>query len=110
MLNHPIHAFGDTKHTMGFFLYNDKLDTNDLEYNHARQYVKALFHTMLKAQDIEFEKDPSIKAISVQIDNLGISGFDFDVSNEQEEGLYQSELKATQDYITKEMSAVWYPW
>jgi len=97
--NYPITAFKDSSTTLGFFLYNDKTEVSDLDYDHLIKYVKVLFKTLMKSQDIEFNKNVQENEITVKIDDFGISATNFNISSDMETQLYNSGLKATTEYI-----------
>jgi len=97
--NYPITAFKDSDKTLGFFLYNDKTEVSDLGYNQLDQYIKTLFKTLMKSQDIDFNEDAWENKITVKINDFGISATDFNISSKMEIELYNSGLKATIQYI-----------
>lgn len=97
--NYPITAFKDSSKTLGFFLYSDETEASDLGYNQLIQYVKVLFKTLIKSQDIEFNKNVQENEISVKINSFGVSTTDFNISSQMKEQLYYSGLEATTEYI-----------
>jgi NTE family protein len=103
--NFPITVFDEggipNQETLGFYLsdLDDAKEVNDLKYDHVFKYVKVLFETMLSAQDIDFENNPTKKDRTVIINDLGISATNFDLTEEQETALYQSGMKYTTDYL-----------
>lgn len=108
IFNFPIDVFdqGETPNpaTMGFYLANVKSvpKTNDLGYNEFFKYVKITFETILDAQSINFQNDPEQVKRTAVIDDLGISATNFDLTADQEEALYQSGLKCTNDFLNNQ--------
>ncbi|MBR9919245.1 MAG: patatin-like phospholipase family protein [Bacteroidetes bacterium] len=106
--NYPLSAF-DTggepnPATLGFHLDNlhGVEKSNDLEYNHLLKYVKDTFETLLSAQNINFENDPEAVKRTVKIDDLGISATDFGLKDSQKTALYNSGVKYTKEYLSKQ--------
>ena len=97
--NYPITAFKDLSKTLGFFLYNDKTEVSDIGYDQLTQYIKVLFHTLMRSQDIDFNKNVQENEITVKIDDFGIPATNFNITTQMEEELYNSGLKATTEYI-----------
>jgi NTE family protein len=101
--NYPLTIFDSNgtpnPETMGFFLTNLKGTTapNTLKYDEIFEYIKILFETMMDAQNINFKQDSDELSRTVQIDNLGISPTNFNITDAQEAALYQSGI----DYTTK---------
>jgi NTE family protein len=105
--NYPITHF-DTggepnPETLGFYLANLQAipKPNDLSFDKLLSYVKITFETSLDAQSVLVLNDPEQVKRSVFIDDLGISGTNFNLTKEQEDALYQSGLNATQAYLAK---------
>lgn len=100
--NYPINAFKDLSKTLGFFLYSSTPPKpNTLGYNHLLGYVKALFHTLMQAQNIEIDENSQEKEISVKVEDFGISATNFSITQEMEDKLYQSGLQSTTAYINQ---------
>ena len=103
--NYPIFAFDtDGKpnpETLGCYLsnLNSVAKSNDLKYWELFRYVKFTFETMLDAQVIDFEKDVETENRTINIDNLGISATDFDLSKPQEDALYNSGVKYANQFF-----------
>ena len=105
--NYPIDVF-DTDgvpntETLGFFLTNLGPPTppNTLGYDHLFQYVRETFDLIMDAQNINILHDPADEARTVDIDNLGISATNFDLSPQQETDLYNSGVKYTIAFLAK---------
>lgn len=103
--NYPITTFdneGESEtETLGLFLdnINGVPVVNNLQYDHVIQYVKNLFDTLLNAQVIDFKNDPIDDRRSIQIDNLGLSATDFNLTNKQQQDLYNSGVSCTTKYL-----------
>ncbi len=103
--NYPINAFEDLSKTLGFFLHSSNPPKpNSLGYNHITMYIKSLFHTLMQAQNIEFEKNVQENKISVKVEDFGISATNFSITQEMEDKLYQSGLECTTSYINQNIS------
>lgn len=108
--NFPIDAF-DTgvepnMETLGLYLSNiNKIPkANNLKYWELFKYTKITFETILDAQVINFDRDPTQEKRTIIIDNLGISPTDFNLSKEQEEALYQSGVKYATAFFDKQQA------
>lgn len=105
LYNYPVTYFDtDGKpnpETLGFYLsdIHHLAPIVAVGYDHPIHYVKTVFETILNAQSIEFQYNPEEKRRTVNIDNLGISGTDFDLSKDQQTALLQSGIKYTTDYL-----------
>ena len=102
--NYPMTTFdegGENMKTLGLHLDNlGGHQVNDgLKMRQLVQYVKDMFDTLMHAQVIAFEKNPELLKRSIRIDDLGISGTNFDLSKQDQDRLYQSGYKAAQEYI-----------
>lgn len=108
--NFPITIFDNNgtpnPETMGLYLSNlsSKPVINSLKYDHVLDYIKIVFGTIMDAQVVNFEEDVEQKRRTAIIDNLGISATNFDLTEEQENALYQSGLKYTEAYIKANIS------
>lgn len=98
--NFPITAF-DLKKTMGFFLYHDQADVVNLGYNELFLYTRLLYKSINAAQDVDFGKDKEEEAITVRIDDFGISTMDLNITDAQKTVLFNSGKKATVDYLRR---------
>lgn len=101
LYNYPISIY-PPENTLGFYLYSDeKKDPNkkELKYDHLVQYIEQLLKTILNAQEINFLENDAEKAISVIIDDLGISAVNFKINQEQKTALFNSGKKATLAYF-----------
>ncbi|MEM7367433.1 MAG: patatin-like phospholipase family protein [Bacteroidota bacterium] len=89
--------------TLGFFLYNKhslKIK-NDLKFWQLFSYIKYLFQTLLMAQVIDFDRDPSQVERTVKIDDFGIPATDFGITPAQIQKLFLSGKAATKAYLEK---------
>jgi hypothetical protein len=75
------------------------VDKKGLKYDHLLGYIDHLLQTILKAQDLDFLENNAEKAISVIIDDFGISPVDFKIDEKQKVALFNSGKKATIDYF-----------
>ena len=103
--NYPITCFGDLSKTLGFFLFNNVKDVSDLDYDEILKYTKSLFRAMSNAQDQDFTRDADEGAVSVKIDDFGISSLDLDISEEDKERLFKSGKTSTIDYLKRSASS-----
>lgn len=95
LYNYPINAF-DLSTTLGFFLYDkDEKGNADLKFNNILDYVETLFQTLLKAQDVDFNKSYEETKASVMIDDFGISATNFSLDETQKKQLFDSGKQAT---------------
>ncbi len=105
--NYPITTFdsGDEPNmqTLGFYLTNltGSSPVSTLQYDQLFQYVKDLFDTMMSAQVIDFDEDPTEKQRTVIIDDFGISATNFALTDAQEQQLYNSGKQYTTEYLAK---------
>lgn len=58
-----------------------------------------LFKTMEDAQDMDFEKDQQLKAVTVQINDFGISPTDLKITTAQKDKLIEIGYTATIQYF-----------
>jgi NTE family protein len=98
--NYPITAFDQEEanmQTLGFHFgdLGRPATNNNLEYDHLLGYVKAVFGMLLDTQKIDFERDSTDKERTVNVDDLGISATDFNLTEEQKTNLYNSGKHAT---------------
>jgi len=105
VLNYPLTIFDNgaepNPETLGFYLTNlqNVPATDGLKFDQIGDYVKFLFETLLDSQDVDFDTDPSMEARTVKIDNLGISATDFNITDVQEQALYQSGKECAEAYL-----------
>lgn len=108
LLNFPIMAFDKGKEpneeTLGLFLTNlsSHNQASDLDYDHIISYVKALFETLLNAQNVDFEVTPDELKRTAMIDSLGISATNFDITDAQKQALYQSGISSIKAFLEKQ--------
>lgn len=98
--NFPITAFPTTSKTLGLYLKTDSNDTG-LEYNNIFKYVKRLFKTLLKGQDVDFFKNYQNTTHTIILSNLGISTTNFSITAAQKQALYQSAKFATENFLNQ---------
>lgn len=96
--NFPITAFPSTSKTLGLYLKTDSNDSG-LEYNNIFKYVKRLFKTLLKGQDVDFFKNYQESTHTIILSNLGVSTTNFAITDQQKQALYQSAKFATEKYL-----------
>lgn len=105
LLNYPIEIFDSNgvinQETLGFYLKNlsGKPTVNAFGDDHLIKYVKSVFDTLLKAQNIDFNVDKEEEMRTVVIDDLGISATDFNLTSQQKAALLQSGEKAANAWI-----------
>jgi NTE family protein len=102
--NYPIQIYdqGETieRGTLGLFLSQPGGEQRR-PIGHLRQYVKALFETLLSAQVQDFlETQPDVER-SVIVDSLGVRATDFALTDEQKEALIASGIRGTCEYLEK---------
>lgn len=100
LFNYPITAFESLSGVLGFFLRGHAMPANNLNFDHPLAYVKQLFTTVLKAQNVNLSRDEIEEAVTVNIDDLNISSIDFGLSQAQKTALFDSGKKATLEYIS----------
>lgn len=113
MYNYPIDTFdGPTippQSTLGFFLtdLHNASTPNDLTYgiDYLETYIKSLFEALLNSQDLMIQKNLYEDKRTIQIDDLGISATDFDITPQQVQALYNSGYSATKAYLASFSSA-----
>ena len=104
MVVNPITISPDA--TLGFFLTDlnpadDK--PNDLTYgiSHLELYIKSVFESLMNSQDVMVNENKFEESRTVRIDDLGIAATDFGITQAQAQQLYDSGMKATQDFLSK---------
>lgn len=107
LLNYPLSIFDGNSNnfneTLGFYLENTsrKPTVNAFGNDHITHYIKSLFDTLLKTQNIDFSVDKVSQSRTVIIDDLGISATDFSLSEQQKQDLMKEGQKATKAFIDK---------
>ncbi len=105
--NYPITCFDENNEpnmaTLGLHLDNIRGVRKDdnLEKGHIFKYIKYLFETLLDAQVIDFERNPSAMKRTVRIDDHGISATDFKITKAEKEELYNSGINDTKAFLAK---------
>lgn len=102
--NYPITAFdtnGANEKTLG--LYLDNLDgapvNSGLEYNHVIKYVEAVFEVLLNAQKSDFKQDPVDQARTIKVNDFGISGTNFNITQADKDKLYNSGVASVKAFF-----------
>lgn len=103
--NYPLTIF-DTAHvsnprTLGLFLSNlgNPSPPSNLGTGEFIKYISSLVQTMLDAQVVNFQHDPSEEKRSIIIDNLGISPTNFKLTDDQKTALYNSGKKYASAFL-----------
>lgn len=104
--NYPINAFdenGPNTETLGLRLenINGVQKVHEFGYGHWGKYVKNTFETLLRAQNIDFNKMPDHLSRSVIIDDFGIPATDFDIDDAQKDKLINAGKEATLAFLNK---------
>ena len=105
LYNYPINVFDingtPNPNTLGLFLTNltNPSQVDNLTTGEFPHYIKNLFDTLLNVQNIDFSQDPTEKQRTVQIDTLGISATDFDITDDQKKALFDSGVKYVTQYL-----------
>ena len=105
LLAYPFYAFekeGATyANTLGLRLdnLNKTTEPHVFGYDNFPEYAKALFSALLKAQDAAFLEDKQAQSSTVRINDLGISGTNFDLSVEEKNALINEGYKATCTFL-----------
>ena len=105
LLNYPLNAFdkdqAENERTLGFRTDNLSSEpvVDDFGYKDLKAYTKALFETMLVAQDVIFKENDAAMKNTVSIDDMGISATNFDLTEEDKNALIAEGRKATEVYL-----------
>ena len=104
LLNYPIHAFDHLDETIGLQLENLSQTTpvNDFGYKDLKTYTKVLFETMLVTQKVALEQDTKAMARTININDLGISATNFDLTTEEKNALIKEGRTATALFLGME--------
>ncbi|HHJ49498.1 MAG TPA: hypothetical protein ENJ88_01155 [Phaeodactylibacter sp.] len=111
MLGYPIAAFdgpdSPAAETLGFRLDNtDQVATlNAFGYSDFPEYAKALFASLLKAQDALFAEDLKAQKRTVVINDLGVSGTNFDLTDAEKNALIAEGYQATTAFFEERIIA-----
>ena len=109
--NYPITTFSP-ENTLGFYLINKSkypqlatgedhvVSDNQLQDDQLLKYIEKLFITMRESQQLDFMQDEDQKAISVLIDDFGISPLDFTLGDDDKKKLYEEGMSATKKYLS----------
>lgn len=87
--------------TMGLYLanVNKKVKADDLDYGHIFKWARDMFETGMQMQQFQFAHDPSMGNRTALIDDHGISGTDFDLSDADQKLLYDSGYNDTKAWL-----------
>lgn len=105
LLNYPLNAFDKTQkkdeRTLGFRTDNisNKPSVDAFGYKDLKAYTKALFETMLVAQNVIFKENETAVKSTVHIDDMGISATNFDLTEDDKYALITEGRKATEAYL-----------
>ncbi|AYQ34255.1 patatin-like phospholipase family protein [Runella sp. SP2] len=107
MYNYPIDCFDSPttspQSTLGFFLtdLHNVSPPNGLTYgiDYLETYIKSLFEALLNSQDLMIQKNLYEDKRTIQIDDLGISATDFNITPQQVQALYHSGYTSTQTFL-----------
>ena len=72
---------------------------SDLNYHRIEHFVKSLFKTLIKSQDIDFQRNRPENQMAVIIADFGISATDFNITSSMEDELYKSGFEATKAFL-----------
>jgi len=102
--NYPVTAFdsnGFNEKTLGLYLDNmdAKVEDSGLGYNHVIKYVEAVFEIVLGAQRLDFKNDPKDQARTVKVNDFGISGTNFNLSQVDKDKLYNSGIASVKAFF-----------
>lgn len=104
LLNYPIHAFDHLDETIGLQLENlsQTPTVNNFGYKDLKTYTKVLFETMLVTQKVALEQDTKAMARTININDLGISATNFDLTTEEKNALIKEGRTATALFLGME--------
>lgn len=103
--NYPITAFDQSgasnPATLGFRLedVNGQRTENAIGYGNWLPYVKALFETLIHAQNIHTLRDPAVSQRSVVINDFGVKATDFSLEESVKQKLIASGKAATEAHL-----------
>lgn len=111
LMNYPMHFYINDKanleNTVGLYLSNltGKKEVHSFGNAHIGKYIKALFETILKAQRMDFINDKEETDRTININDLGVSAIDFDLSDDTKKALIKEGKNAAAQFIaTKQPS------
>lgn len=99
--NYPIDVFSNLDQTIGFYLsnYHGTKEINKFSLNSPLKYIKSLFDTLLRSQNIEFEQSRQDHKHTVIINDLNVSATDFKLSNDMKMKLMHQGKIATERFL-----------
>ena len=83
-------------------LSNKNIKTYPIGKGHIVKYIKNTVATMLDAQEINLELHPDELKRTMEIDDLGISPTDFNLSKQDQDNLFQSGYKSAKEFLAKQ--------
>ena len=107
--NYPITVFDNDDEvnysTLGFHIDNltSPHVSVDLGTDELILFIKTVFDMLLKSQVLDFLQDENAIARTVRIDDFGIPATDFSITNDQQNQLYESGRKYTEEFIVDRM-------
>ena len=101
LFNYPVEIFKNLDETMGFYLANltNVKPKHEFGFYSPVKYVRSLFDTLLKSQNIAFEQNRTEKLHSVIINDLNVSATDFSLTNEMKNKLVHQGKIATENFL-----------
>ena len=108
LFNFPIEIFKNLDETLGFYLSNltMKKPLDEFGNCHPKEYIKHLFETLLKSQNIAFENNRNEVYETVIINDLNVAATDFGLSLEMKNKLIQQGIIATKKYFNPNPNAL----
>ncbi len=103
--NYPIFAFSNGQEVnwsvLGFRLEDIHSIRHPYEFGYGQwiDYVKNTFETLMESQAFLYKQDPDQVKRTVVIDDLGISATDFDITQAQENALFDAGVAAATAWI-----------
>jgi len=101
LYNYPIEVFKNLEETLGFYLANltNVKSLDEFGYNKPKEYVKHLFETLLRSQNIAFQYNEKEELQTVIINDLNVKATDFALSDEMKNKLVHQGIIATKKYF-----------
>ena len=100
LYNYPIEVFKDLDKTLGFYLTSfQKRQPSDFRFKSPVKYIKFLFETLLKSQNVEYQNNIREKQSTVIINDLNVSATDFKLSDDMKTKLIEQGKIATEKYL-----------
>lgn len=101
LFNYPIEIFKNLDETLGFYLANltNVQPKNDFGFWSPSKYIRSLFDTLLKSQNIAFEQNRAEILHTIIINDLNVSATDFALSDEMKNKLVHQGEIATKKFL-----------